>query len=257
MINGVQANLRVTRISCHQNQLYFVNLPFFSLAVPLFLLQFAICQCTHASKCFDSVWGAAALEVEMLHIQPLLMCLKPRFHPGCSAWVGWTPLGIWDSFCCFKLLLRCQFHSCCHPDLGLGQVGSLWTKISAQPPSSEQSSLSGAEMATCSGHSRDRKIPLWMLELGLGVLLDYSWNCLSCFELVEGLGVPCAGESSASKMQFVVGGFNHPKKTRQLLVRPGCPPCFAFGHSATAARCWQHKPAFISPTVPALLICSS
>lgn len=70
-------------------------------------------------------------------------------------------------------------------------------------------------------------------------------------------GWPRAGESSASQMQFVVGGLNHPRKTRRLLVSPGCPPCFASGHSATAARCWQHKPTLISAPVPLLVICSS
>lgn len=100
MINGVQANLGVTRISCYHNRLYFVNLPFFSLLSSLFLLQFAIHQYPHASACFNSVQGSAALKVEMLHIWPLLMCRFqiPRFHPGCSAWVGWNPLlSIWDN----------------------------------------------------------------------------------------------------------------------------------------------------------------
>lgn len=57
MINGVQANLGVTRISCHQNLLCFVNLPFFSLL-------------SHYSYC-----NLLSINVHML-VSALILCEK-------------------------------------------------------------------------------------------------------------------------------------------------------------------------------------
>lgn len=87
----------------------------------------------------------------------------------------------------------------------------------------------------------------------LRVQLDYCGNCLDCFEVVAEMGVPLAGHMqgrSPSEMQFVVDGFNHQQKPDSPWSGEGALPSLASGHSAVAAHCYQHKPAFISPTVP-------
>lgn len=159
-----------------------------------------------------------------------------------------------------KLLLRCQFPICCHTDSRWIRLDPCWTNSSAQPslpavrsPASREQRWSLAQAFKGTGKCRLR---CW--SWSLRVQLDYSWNCLGCFEVVEGLGVPLAGH--------VQGRVLHPKcslwwvvSTIQgepdILVRPGCPPCFASGHSAVALLAAQ--PAFISPTIPVLVICSS
>lgn len=125
----------------------------------------------------------------------------PRFHPGCWAWEGWDPvLRIWDN-----------------PVPAISETanfisdpvaGSAWIPLDRILPS-----LSGAETVT--GHWRDRKMPI--LSWALRVQLDYSWNCLGCFEVVKGWVchwlATCRAEFCIPNA--VCGGWFQPSKEKQ------------------------------------------
>lgn len=162
------------------------------------------------------------------------MFFMPRFHPGCWAWEGWDPvLRIWDN-----------------PVPAISETanfisdpvaGSAWIPLDRILPS-----LSGAEM----GSEGTGKCQFWAGLWGFSwITAETALAALRWWRAGCATGWPRAGQSSASQMQFVVGGFSHPRKNRLLLVRPGCPPCFSSGHSL-AACCWQPKPAFNSPALP-------
>lgn len=177
------------------------------------------------------------------------MCLIPRFHPGYSAWVAWNPLlSIWDNpvSAISETAAEVPISYLLPHRQQVDQVGSLLDKQLCQPslpavrsPASREQRWSLAQAIKGTGKCR---LQCW--SWSLRVPLDYSWNCLGCFEVVEGLGVPLAGH--------VQGRVLHPKCSLwwvvsaiqgepDILVRPGCPPCFASGHSAIALSAAQTR----------------
>lgn len=197
----------------------------------------AICYLSiYTSKCFNSVWAAAALQVEILIFSLCWCSLCPDFIQ--AAGLGRAEPLCWG-FGTIQFLLS-QKLLISYLTLWLGQLGSLWTEFC--PASQEQRRLLAIEgTGKCQFWAGLWGFSWITAETALAALRWWRAGCAT--------GWPRAGQSSASQMQFVVGGFSHPRKNRLLLVRPGCPPCFSSGHSL-AACCWQPKPAFNSPALP-------